>query len=54
VVPAITEANVDPFTVIASASKVPSISTSPDISKLAVERVLVFPLKDIVVSLQAC
>ena len=35
VVPAITLANVLPFTVIASASIVPSISTSPDISKLA-------------------
>ena len=34
VVPAITEDNVDPLTVIASASKVPSTSTSPLISML--------------------
>ena len=34
VVPAITVANAVPFTVIASASNVPSTSTSPEISKL--------------------
>ena len=34
VVPAITLANVLPLTVIASASNVPSMSASPDISKL--------------------
>ena len=35
VVPAITEANVLPLTVIASASSVPSISASPEIARLA-------------------